>query len=181
LTGALPFRADSPITLLANIAFEPPELRPAGGVPMPLVKTFERVFSKSPAARFASASEFASAFESALNAPEPAPAATRFQPLPAAAPIIPLPKANSLPLFWIIGTVLIVGFAIAAAIIVTRPQPKPAPAPKVVAQPAAPTVVKTPAPVAARPKPKTSKKVPVKETTPEAPKLKPIDPKVIHQ
>lgn len=181
LTGALPFRADSPITLLANIAFEPPELRPAEGVSMTLVKTFERVFSKSPAARFATASEFASAFQSALNPPEPAPAATRFQPLPAVAPIIPLPKANSLPLFWIIGAVLIVGFAIAAAIMVTRPDAKPVPAPKVVAQPVAPTVVKTPVPVAAKPKPKTSKKAPAKETTPEAPKLKPIDPKVIHQ
>src|SRR3984957_16847614 len=43
LTGALPFRADSPITLLANIAFEPPAL---GNAFSAMAKTCERVFSK---------------------------------------------------------------------------------------------------------------------------------------
>src|ERR1700722_10258039 len=62
LTGNLPFRADSPITLLSNIAFEPPEV--SGN------KTFERVLSKSPADRYATASEFATAFETSL-APSP--------------------------------------------------------------------------------------------------------------
>src|SRR5258708_5864275 len=57
LTGTLPFRAYSPITLLANIAFEPPELR---GASSPVTKVYERVLSKSPADRFASSSEFAS-------------------------------------------------------------------------------------------------------------------------
>ena len=40
LTGTFPFRADSPITLLANIAFEPPDL--SSPVGKALTKTFAR-------------------------------------------------------------------------------------------------------------------------------------------
>jgi hypothetical protein len=32
-----------------------------------------------------------------------------------------------------------------------------------------------------KPRPRVAKKAAVKDTTPEAPKLKPIDPKVVHQ
>jgi len=171
LTGALPFHAESPITLLSNIAFEPPDVH---GVSIAVAKTFERVFSKSPADRFASNSEFASAFQNAFFAPDRAPVAgaTRIQPLPPA-------KKQSL-IFWIVGAILVIGFAIAGAVIVTRPQPKPVPAPKTVVAPA-PKPIQAQPPVVAKPRPKAAKKAPAKETTPEPTKLKPIEPKVIHQ
>jgi hypothetical protein len=37
------------------------------------------------------------------------------------------------------------------------------------------------APQVVKPKPRIAKKAPAKDTTPEVPKLKPIDPKVVHQ
>jgi serine/threonine-protein kinase len=176
LTGALPFRADSPITLLANIAFEPPDLR---GASSSIVKTFEQVFSKNPADRFASASEFAAAFQTAISQPAP----IRPGPAPVVLPSRLLPPEGKKSLVpWIIVAVVIVVAVIAGAIFVTRPTPKvdppqPAAAPQIV--PAPPVKVAAP-PVKA--KAKVAKKIaPAKETTPEAPKLKPIDPKVIHQ
>ncbi|HTB10243.1 MAG TPA: serine/threonine-protein kinase [Bryobacteraceae bacterium] len=177
LTGALPFRSDSPITLLANIAFEPPELRGASSAIIPV---FERVLSKSPVDRFASASEFASAFQSAISEP----VVTRKEPKPVPIPsrLIPPEEKKSL-LPWIIAAVVIVALVVAGAILITRPSPKvappqPAAAPQIV--PAPPPAVRAPPP-AVKAKPRAAKKAPVKETTPEAPKLKPIDPKVVHQ
>jgi len=170
LTGALPFRADSPITLLSNIAFEPPELR---GVSASIIKTFERVFSKSPSDRFASASEFATAFES--------PGLRRgVVELPVSAGIGRRVEEKSL-VPWIIAATVIAALVIAGAIFITRPRatpPQPAAAPQIV--PAPPPVIAQPPPVV-KPKPRVAKKAPAKDTTPEAPKLKPIDPKVVHQ
>lgn len=173
LTEALPFRADSPITLLANIAFEAPELR---GASRAVVKTFERVLSKSPSDRFGSASEFAAAFEAALSVPDPAPV-----PIPSR--LIPQEEKKSL-VPWIILAAAIIAVVIAATLFITRSARTPA-------QPAAvPQAIPTPpppakevaVPPAAKPKVKVARKVaPTKDTTPEAPKLKPIDPKVVHQ
>jgi serine/threonine protein kinase len=174
LTGALPFRADSPITLLANIAFDPPELR---GASRSVIKTFERVFSKSPSDRFASASEFASAFDAARSVPDPAPVVIPSRLIP------PEEKTSLVP--WIILAVAIVAVVIAAAILITRAThsvalPQPAAAPQVI--PALPPRAKEVPPPATKPKVKVAKKLaPTKDTIPEAPKLKPIDPKVVHQ
>jgi len=172
LTGALPFRADSPITLLANIAFEAPEL---GGVSGAVVKTFERVLAKSPPDRFGSASEFAAAFEAPGSrhgaiAPEAKVAPLRSVRLEEKKSLVP----------WIIGAVVIAGLAVAGAVLITRrPAPaQPVAAPQVIPTP--PPVVAQPAPVV-KPRPRAAKKAPAKDTTPEAPKLKPIDPKVVHQ
>jgi len=189
LTGKLPFHADSPITLLANIAFEPVDLRGVSGA---IAKMFERVFSKSPFDRFASACEFAAAFEIAISQPEiilrePA------QPLPKLREPVTEPRASAsgyseekkslLP--WIIAAIVIVAVVVGGAILVTRPSrnvapSQPAAAPQIIPAPP-PPVKETPSPVV-KPKPKLAKKAaPTKETTPEAPKLKPIDPKVVHQ
>jgi len=174
LTGALPFRADSPITLLANIAFEPAELR---GVSSAIVKTFERIFSKSPADRFTSASEFASAF----NASERAATTGSGTETPVAIRLIrPDEKQSLIP--WIVIAVAIAIIAIVGAILITRPRPtppQPAATPQIIPAPP-PPLVAAPPPVV-KPKSKLAKKAPTKDTTPEAPKLKPIDPKVIHQ
>ena len=94
MTGALPFRADSPITLLANIAFEPPELR---GVSIAITKAFARVLSKTPSERFSSASDFASAFEAAISQPDPAPVVIPSRPIP------PEEKKSLMP--WIVAAV----------------------------------------------------------------------------
>jgi serine/threonine protein kinase len=178
LTGALPFRADSPITLLANIAFEPPELR---GVSASLIKTFERVLSKSPADRFASAAEFASAFE---TLPDGQASVTTAQPphrTPTVRKGINEEKKSLLP--WLIVAIVIAVCAIAGAMIIARPAPgiappQPAAAPQIA--PAPPPL--TTEPPVAKPKPRVAKKpAATKDTTPEAPKLKPIDPKVVHQ
>jgi eukaryotic-like serine/threonine-protein kinase len=178
LTGELPFRADSPITLLANIAFEPPDLH---GVSSAIVKTFERALSKSPADRFASASEFAAAFESASHSDSDGAVTAGSGRTPSNAVI--RPEAKSL-LPWIIVAAVIVVAVIATAIFITRqarpiPAPTPAAAPQIVPAPP-PPIVQTPTPVV-KPKPRAAKKAPAKDTTPEAPKLKPIDPKVVHQ
>jgi serine/threonine protein kinase len=174
LTGALPFRADSPITLLENIAFEAPELL---GASRAVVKTFERVLSKSPGDRFASTAEFAAAFEDALSRPDPVPAPVMVP----ARPVMREEKKSLVP--WIIGAVVIVAMVIAGAIFVTRPVrkvPAPQPAEVQVPEPPPPPVQQA-APAVVKAKPRVAKKAPVKETTPEAPKLKPIDPKVVHQ
>jgi eukaryotic-like serine/threonine-protein kinase len=174
LTGALPFRADSPITLLANIAFEPAELR---GVSSAVAKTFQRVFAKVPSDRFGTTSEFASAFQEAVTHADPAPVVIPSRLIP------PEEKKSLLP--WILAAVLIAGIAIAGAILVTRTTrnvapPQPAAAPQIIPAPPPPT--KETAPAIAKPKPRLAKKTaPTKDTTPEAPKLKPIDPKVVHQ
>jgi serine/threonine protein kinase len=179
LTGALPFRADSPITLLANIAFEPPDLR---GGSSSMLSAFERVFSKSPADRFPSASEFASAFQASLTQPEP----VRPDPAPVILPSRLLPPEEKKSLVpWLIAAAVIVVIVIAGAILMTRPTrivapPQPAATPQVI--PAPPPALKETRPQAVKPKPRLAKKIePAKETTPEAPKLKPIDPKVVHQ
>jgi eukaryotic-like serine/threonine-protein kinase len=179
LTGALPFRADSPITLLANIAFEPPELRGASSA---MVRTFARVLSKSPADRFGSATEFASAFQEAVTQPE----LSRPEPAPVVIPsrLIPPEEKHSL-LPWIVIAVVIVVAAIAGAIFVARASrtvapPQPAAAPQTI--PGPPPPLKESPPAVVKTKPKLARKVaPTKDTTPEAPKLKPIDPKVVHQ
>jgi serine/threonine-protein kinase len=174
LTGALPFRADSPITLLSNIAFEPADLRGVSGA---IAKTFERVLSKFPSDRFASTAEFASAFQEALSHADPAPVVIPSRLIP------PEEKKSLLP--WILGAAVIVAIVIAGAILVTRTThnvapPQPVAAPQVIPSPPPPT--KETAPVVVRPKPKLAKKAaPTKDTIPEAPKLKPIDPKVVHQ
>src|ERR1700722_787072 len=175
LTGALPFRADPPITLLANIAFEPPAL---GNASSAIAKTFERVFSKSPADRFASATEFASTLEAAERAVTTG-SGTEMPVVAHSRRIRSDEKQSLIP--WIVIAVAIAIIAIAGAILVTRQRPTPAqPAAAQQTIPAPPPVVAAPAP-AVKPKPKLAKKAPAKETTPEAPKLKPIDPKVIHQ
>jgi hypothetical protein len=75
--------------------------------------------------------------------------------------------------------------AIAGAIFVARAShttapPQPAAAPQTIPGPP-PPLKESPAPVV-KAKPKLAKKIaPTKDTTPEAPKLKPIDPKVVHQ
>jgi len=173
LTGALPFQADSPITLLSKIAFEPAELR---GASRAVTKIFERVFSKAPGDRFASSSEFAAAFDAAWRQIDPMPAVASVRPEP-------LEERKSL-LPWIIVAIVVVVFAVVGAIIALRPprsvEPvvKTEPSPEVVPAPPPPVVV-APPPVA---KPKAPKKAPVvKDTTPETPKLKPIEPKVVHQ
>jgi serine/threonine protein kinase len=181
LTGALPFRADSPITLLANIAFEPPALD--GAIPA-LAKIFARVFSKSPADRFESSLEFASAFESALAAPQPK---SEPAPLPMIVPARPSPllrddeKKSILP--WVMIAIVIVVAVVVGAIIATR-RPRtialPVPVEEHNVVPPAPKF-ETPAIPAAKPKPRAVKRtVATKDTTPEPPKLKPIEPKVIH-
>jgi serine/threonine-protein kinase len=175
LTGALPFRANSPITLLANIAFEPAELH---GVSAAIAKAFERVFSKSPADRFASATEFASAFEAA----ERAVTTGSGTEIPIVTHLRRTRSEEKSLLPWIVIAVVIAVAAIAGAIFVTRSRPappQPAAAPQTIPAPP-PPVIAAPPP-AVKPKPKLAKKAPTKDTTPEAPKLKPIDPKVIHQ
>jgi serine/threonine-protein kinase len=170
LTGALPFRADSPITLLSNIAFEPPELR---GVSPQTIKTFERVLSKSPADRFASTSEFAVAF--AMPEPTIPHVSVALTQRPHS---LSQEKKSLVP--WIIAAVVIAAIVIAGAILITKPRatpPQPAAAPQIIPAPPPPIVA---APVV-KPKPRVAKKAPAKDTTPEAPKLKPIDPKVVHQ
>ena len=89
LTGNQVFRADSPITLLSNIAFDAPSL---AGVSAGQAKVFEKVFSKSPADRYASASDFAAAFQTALVEPPPP-----VRPVPAAPvrPTEPLEERKS--------------------------------------------------------------------------------------
>jgi serine/threonine-protein kinase len=192
LTGKLPFHADSPITLLSNIAFDPAELT---GVSAAVRGIFERVLAKSPADRFASSAEFVASFEAALSVPDP-----KSEPKPAAksddkpAPIfLPPPRAlhqtteleakkSKLP--WIVVTIVVAVFVIVAAIIITRPprnaKPQaPASATETVPEPPAPAK-ETTAPPVVKQKAKAVKKAPVKETTPEAPKLKPIEPKVVH-
>jgi serine/threonine-protein kinase len=167
LTGVLPFRAESPITLLQNIAFEPPEVH---GVSIAMAQVFGRVLSKSPAARFASCAEFAAAFEGALSQAAPAPAITLTR-------IVPPGQMKAL-IPWIIGAILVAALAIAGAVALTRPRPKPVPPPVIQAPP---TVVETPQRPVVKPKPKAARKAPAKVTTPEPPKLKPIEPKVVHQ
>jgi eukaryotic-like serine/threonine-protein kinase len=174
LTGVLPFSADSPITLLAKIAFESPEMTGATGA---VTRIFERVFAKAPGDRFASSLEFASALDVALSHVEPPPVVVAM-----ARPLPPEERKSTLP--WIVVAIVVVVFAAVAAIIFMRPprdaQPavKTAPAPEIVPGPPPPEKAETPA----RPKPKAVKKAAaVKDTTPEAPKLKPIEPKVIHQ
>jgi serine/threonine-protein kinase len=174
LTGTLPFHADSPITLLSSIAFEPPELR---GASVSLIKTFGRVFSKSPADRFASSSEFASEFQAALSQIEVTPVVNPSRPVP--------PEERKSLLSWIVVAIVVIVFAIVGAIAFLRPPRNVAP-PSVVAP--APQVIPAaeparPAPVVKqKPKPKAVKKTePLEDPTPEPPKLKPIEPKVIHQ
>jgi len=165
LTGELPFPAESPITLLANIAFEPPLL---GGVSSAVTKVFSRVLAKSPGERFASSGEFAAAFESALRVP----AAVLLRPEP--------PEERKSPLPWIIGAIAVVVFLVVGAIAMLRPARSVAPVVKTVP---APEIVPAPPPpvVEVKPKPKAAKKVaPAKDTTPEAPRMKPLDPKVVH-
>ena len=89
-------------------------------------------------------------------------------------------KKSILP--WIVVAIVVGVFAIVAAIIITRPPRNvavPAPAPEVVPAPPVPEKEKA-APVVKQ-RPKVVKKAPEKDSTPEAPKLKPIEPKVIHQ
>lgn len=175
LTGSLPFSAGSPITLLSNIAFEPAELR---GASRAVTKIFERVFSKTPGERFASASEFESAFEAALRQVDPLPVVAIARPEP-------LEERKSL-LPWIVAAIAIAVFVVVGAIIMMRPPRniapvvKTAPAPEILPAPL-PPVVESQAPVV-KAKPKVAKKAAaVKDTTPEAPKLKPLEPKVVHQ
>jgi serine/threonine-protein kinase len=189
LTGTLPFRADSPITLLANIAFEAPELRGASSA---ATKVFERVFSKSPSDRFGSSSEFASAFEVSLQSP---PLQSGFgaetggprMPITSSVPP-PNPdrQGGDTRLPWIVAGIVCAVILLVGAILLLRPPrhqapviAAPAPAPEIVPAPPPPVEV-TPPPVVA--KKRVAKKVaPVKDTTPEAPKLKPLEPKVVHQ
>jgi serine/threonine protein kinase len=172
LTGTLPFHADSPITLLSNIAFEPPGLHGASAA---LTKTFERVFSKSPADRYGSSSEFAAAFQSALVRPEPPPVFVPARPEP------PEERKSLLPLIMVAIVILVA--AVVGAIVVLRPPRTAAPVVTAPVEPpfAPPPVVETASPPVVKAKPKAIKKAPAKDTTPEAPKLKPIEPKVVHQ
>ncbi len=184
LTGNQVFHAASPITLLSNIAFDAPQL---AGVSLKQAKVFEKVFSKSPADRYASASDFAAAFQTALVEPPPP-----VRPVPAAPvrPTEPLEERKSA-VPWIVAAIVVVVALVIAAIIIVRPPRHPAPAipvaapaPEVVPGPPPPEK-ETPAPVVKQ-KPKAVKKAaPTKDTKldtgPEPPKLKPIDPKVIHQ
>ena len=170
LTGGLPFSADSPITLLAKIAFEAPEM---AGATSAVTRIFERVFAKAPGHRFASSLEFASALDVALSHVEPVPVVAVNRPLP--------PEERKSPLPWIVVAIVVVVFAAVAAIIFMRPPRDAAPAVKTAP---APEIVPAPPPPekAAKPKLKAVKKAAVaKDTTPEAPKLKPIEPKVVHQ
>ncbi|HEV1286986.1 MAG TPA: serine/threonine-protein kinase [Bryobacteraceae bacterium] len=175
LTGSLPFTGESPITLLSKIAFEPPELR---GASIAVKKIFERVFSKAPADRFASSAEFAAGFETALRQLDPLPVVVSSRPAP------PEERKSLLP--WVVAAIVIVVFAVVGAIIMLRPPRnvapvvKTAPAPEIVPAPPPPMVVKSPAPVKAKPK-VAKKAAPEKDTTPETPKLKPLEPKVVHQ
>jgi serine/threonine protein kinase len=169
LTGALPFHAESPITLLANIAFEPPAL---GGVTIAVRKIFERVFAKSPGERFASSAEFAAAFEKAILEVDAAPVPVARRPEP------PEERKSLLP--WVVGAIAVVVFLVVGAIVMLRPARNAAP---VVKTAPAPEIVPAPPPpvVEAKPKPKVAKKIaPVKDTTPEAPRMKPLEPKVVH-
>jgi serine/threonine protein kinase len=173
LTGALPFHAESPITLLENIAFEAPVL---GGASLAVRKIFERVLTKSPGERFASSGEFAAAFEKAILEPDAAPVPVARRPEP--------PEERQSPLPWIIGAIAVVVFLVVGAIVMLRPARnvppvvKTAPAPEIVPAPP-PAAVEAPA---AKPKPKVAKKIApaVKDTTPEAPRMKPLEPKVVH-
>jgi serine/threonine protein kinase len=173
LTGALPFAADSPITLLSKIAFEPVELR---GASVAVAKIFGRVFSKAPGDRFASSSEFASAFETAARQLDPLPVVAIARPEP-------LEERKSL-LPWIVAAIAIVVFVVVGAIIMMRPPRnvapvvKTAPAPEIVPAPPPPVVVGTT--VVVKAKARAKKAAPVKDTTLEAPKLKPLEPKVVH-
>jgi serine/threonine-protein kinase len=175
LTGSLPFQSDSPITLLSKIAFEPAELR---GASIAVKKTFERAFSKAPGDRFVSSSEFAASFETALSRLDPLPVVVAVRPEP-------LEERKSL-LPWIVAAIAIVVFVVVGTIIVMRPPRnvapvvKTEPAPEIVPAPPPPVTVGAPAPVKAKPK-VAQKAAPVKDTTPETPKLKPLEPKVVHQ
>jgi serine/threonine-protein kinase len=167
LTGSLPFRADSPITLLANIAFEPPELRGASDA---VRAAFQRVFSKNAEERFGSATEFVAAAQEAYQRPEPV-----LRPLP-----VTRREENKSLLPWILAAAAIVIAVIAGAIFLTRPHPKPQPASAV-----APDVSIPPPPPPQQAAPVVKAKAravrkQTKNTTAEKPKLKPIDPKVVH-
>ena len=69
LTGSVPFQADTPVGLLHQHAFVPPEplrkLRP--GLPKNLEKVVMRALAKYPVQRYASAGEFADELEAAVS------------------------------------------------------------------------------------------------------------------
>jgi serine/threonine protein kinase len=169
LTGALPFHSESPITLLKNIAFEPPAL---GGVSSAVTKVFARALANFPGERFASSGEFASAFENALSVRDAAPVFVAPRPAP------PEERKSLLP--WIVGAIAVVVFIMVGAIVMLRPARSVAP---VVKTAPAPEIVPAPPPVVeAKPKPRVAKRIApaVKDTTPEAPRMKPLEPKVVH-
>jgi len=133
LAGVRPFHADSPIALMSQIAFGEAALQPGPGDRMstPTAAVFERALSKSPAARYSSCSELASAFQAALVHVPAAPTRLATQvPAPdstiASVEKLVASRERSL-VPWIVGTSLIVALAAAAAFFLLRTSPTSAP------------------------------------------------------
>lgn len=91
LTGSVPFTAEHPVAIMQGHLNQPPprpsELRP--GLPPALDAVMARAMAKSPAARFDSCTEFATAAQQALTG--------GYQPRPAGAPITPPPNGRYAP------------------------------------------------------------------------------------
>jgi serine/threonine protein kinase len=208
LTGFLPFRADSPITLMSRIVFEDPAIREAGFSPS-VAAVFERALSKIPSSRYSSCSELASAFGIAMV--RKAASLTRMAQQPELEqPAVDLKEIEAIAvrsaaqrslLPWIAATALIVILAGFAAYFLLNISPAPprstkegpaavAPAPSTKktgavtgsAQPAAPNT-KGKAAKTSAPRPPVAKAKPKEEKSEPEPgtlKLTPVAPKVAH-
>jgi serine/threonine protein kinase len=199
LTGELPFRANSPIGVMRQVAFENPDLSAANRIPRAAANAIVRALSKKPSGRFNSCAEFASSFEAGLSSR--AAAATRMAPsvveyVPPAALSQPKgPDNQNLVRKVLIGGTVVALLLLALALWLLRREPAPdsrnTPA---VVVPATPTVKTTPgtsvqtpppaaAPKAVKPPPVAIKKKapePTPEPPPEEPpKLRPVEPKVV--
>ncbi|MGH9592244.1 MAG: hypothetical protein ACRD5L_04080 [Bryobacteraceae bacterium] len=160
LTGTRPFQASSTVALLRQVMFEKPTLgKLRDRFPLAVLKVFEAALSGTPSARYGSCSEFVSALDAAIVAPESAAAATRLatpmpesltdaRPGPAAAPAV---QGSSKWLVWVVGLVILAGLA-ALAVKLFSPTPPvvdPVTPPKnVVAQPVPPPSNPAPEPAA---------------------------------
>jgi serine/threonine protein kinase len=158
LTGTRPFQSSSTVALLRQVMFEKPTLgKLRDRFPLAVVKVFESALSGTPSARYGSCSEFASALDLAITAPEAA--ATRLATAMPERQVeairtpggAPAGRGSNRWMMLIVGLVLLAGLtALAVKLFTPAPVVVPTPPPKnVVAQPVptpAPTPTTAPAP-----------------------------------